>query len=407
MTGQRMRKFFSFFLIILFFASCLSEDGTTPAKPATFVRYYSGGYGDQAVGFEKTADNGFIILANTTPGDRKKIKLIKTDDTGAPLWQKVYPDFGSVVDYSAAGIQILQDGGYVVTGSEINSQKLLLLRVDANGAVVKNVTFGPPDFIDSYNPTGISATGISVALNAAGNYIVLGKSVPTDQMILMETNKDDLSKIWFFSYRELGNPATGMFIDENQKVYWARLFDFKSRVIKIGQQSQLSDYDRVVTNPGIVEFPSDFCRYGSGFALAGTDINSRIFFRKISQDGTVLKYRASLPDSTVSTTGNYVSYQANSISSTQDGGLIILSTASTTAGLEETQDLYIVKIDALGNQRWTSALGSTKFKDMGAAVRQTGDGAKGEGGYAILGTTTQGGLDMIVFIKTSLEGKVE
>ena len=412
---KKLLLFLSFILSILFIvSSCGSEEGTDPAKPATFIRYYSGGYGDQAVGFEKTSDNGFIILGNTFPGDRKKIKLIKTDETGAATWTKVYPDFGSGIDYSASGLQILpNDGGYVITGSEIKSQKLLVLKVDANGDLVKTATFGATDFVDASNPSGISASGVSVAVNAAGNFVVLGQKISSIKMILMGVNKDDLSKTWFFSYppSDAGNPVggltKGMYVDKNDAVNWARYVDSKSLLVKSDQQSQLVTHDLPVTNPNVNELPKDFSRYGNAFALVGDNLNSRLFFRKISENGSSLGYRSSLPDSSATTTGTYQSYNANSISSTHDGGLIILSTASVTTGLAETQDLYLIKLDAFGKQEWTSILGSAKFKDAGAAVRQTGDGSQSGSGYAALGTTTQGGLEMIVFIKTGSTGKVE
>ena len=46
--------------------------------------------------------------------------------------------------------------------------------------------------------------------------------------------------------------------------------------------------------------------------------------------------------------------------------------------------------------------GTQNFKDEGVAVRQVSDG-----GYIVLGTTTQGALRIITLIKTDKNGKVE
>lgn len=411
-----MKKLFLFFSLVLIGTSCGNEEGTETSKPNTFIRFYSGGYGDRAVSFEKTpSDNGYIILANTFPGERKKIKLIKTDETGAAIWTKLYPDFGSVEDYSGSGLQILPDGGYVVTGSEINSQELLLLKVDANGAVVNTARFGSTDFIDAANPQGVSANGVSVAVNAAGNYVVLGQKMASIKMVLMEVNSADLTQNWFFTHPpdELGNPVggvvRGMFInnDSEEEVNWARFVDAKTQVVKTQQESQLVTHDLVVTGPGITELAKDYSRYGNAFALVGDNLTGKVFYRILSQGGGVLKYKAALPDSSTTTQGTYASYAANSIRPTYDGGLIILTTASVTTGLEETEDMYLIKVDAFGNQEWTSVIGSAKFKDSGSTVRQTTDGTVSDAGYAVLGTITQGGLEMIVFVKTNSAGKVE
>ena len=48
-----------------------------------------------------------------------------------------------------------------------------------------------------------------------------------------------------------------------------------------------------------------------------------------------------------------------------------------------------------------SAFGS-RFRDLGVTVRQSLDG-----GYVVLGTTTQGGQDIMVLTKTNKSGKIE
>ena len=92
----------------------------------------------------------------------------------------------------------------------------------------------------------------------------------------------------------------------------------------------------------------------------------------------------------------------NSISSTQDGGLILLSSVNSAAikGRGDT-DYYLIKIDAFGEKVWTSSFGS-RYKDDGVAVRQSTDG-----GYVVLGTITQGGLKLVTLTKTDKNGLVQ
>jgi hypothetical protein len=61
----------------------------------------------------------------------------------------------------------------------------------------------------------------------------------------------------------------------------------------------------------------------------------------------------------------------------------------------------MIKLDAFGNVTWTSAFGS-RFKDEGTVALQTSDG-----GYVVLGTTTQGALKIVTLIKTDKNGKVQ
>lgn len=92
---------------------------------------------------------------------------------------------------------------------------------------------------------------------------------------------------------------------------------------------------------------------------------------------------------------------ANSIQLTNDGGYIIAgTTASYGAGL---YDVYLIKINAIGDTLWTKTYGGTD-EDFGYAVQQTTDG-----GYIVLGTTSSFGLGFysdIYLIKTDFEGNL-
>ena len=50
-----MKAILTFFCLALLFAACLSEKSASPGNASTFVRYYSGGYNDEAVAFEETS----------------------------------------------------------------------------------------------------------------------------------------------------------------------------------------------------------------------------------------------------------------------------------------------------------------------------------------------------------------
>ena len=424
-----MKRVFTILSIAVLFASCLSEKNADPGKPSTFIRYYYGGYNDKAAAFEETADKGFIllstvsILASEAATEKNKIKLTKTDEFGNPLWQKVYPDFSAASDninYKAKGLQILQSGGYVVTGeniktdptTKITTSEVLIMTVDANGTVVK---------FNSLKPAGnTSVGGQAVAANSTGNYLVLSTSSSINSqgntdMFLGEVKKDDLTQVWGKDYSAgKASLANRLFLDDAGKVFWAGTVTKNGvtgiRVVKTGQNVQNTDFDLLLLNPGFSEEATDFCRFGSGYAIIGatnqkkgstTPADQDILFKRLAQDGSVLSSQ-SFP---LGNGGNLVDAQndiGNSISSTQNGGLILLASVGSVAiqGRGDN-DYLLIQINAFGEEIWRSSFGS-RFKDQGVAVRQASDG-----NYVVLGTTNQGNRDIMMLAKTNGTGKIE
>ncbi|WP_455392087.1 Ig-like domain-containing protein [[Eubacterium] cellulosolvens] len=88
----------------------------------------------------------------------------------------------------------------------------------------------------------------------------------------------------------------------------------------------------------------------------------------------------------------------SSIIKTSDGGYLL--TGWYTDAQTHNRDLYLVKIDKSGNEKWTRTIGGNDL-DAGSAALQTSDG-----GYIIIGTTASygaGGTD-VWLVKTSSTG---
>lgn len=406
-------------LLALSVAGCLSEKGTNPGSTPTFIRYYNGGNNDDAVAIEETADKGFIILASTKIQKAEadipvyKIKLIRTDQNGNPIWTRIYPDISDKVNnYSASSLQILSNGGYVVVGNDIQSDgtnKVLVMTVeDSKGDAIKIQ-------MASAKP---SEEGRAVAVNAKGNFLVLSTS-GSSVMSLSEISKDSLknnAKVhsnWTVPYSAGATTlANRLFVDEVGKVVWSGVATKNGltgiRLVKTTQDSEFTDFDLLISIPTINEIGTDICRYGFGYAVTGSTnqkagqtaagSDTDILFKRLSSDGTVLSTQSFPFDASGTDNQNDT---GNSISSTQDGGLIILSSVNSAAiqGKGDT-DYYLIKVDAFGQKTWYSSFGSI-YKDDGVAVRQTSDG-----GYVVLGTTTQGGLKLVALIKTNGVGKI-
>jgi len=91
--------------------------------------------------------------------------------------------------------------------------------------------------------------------------------------------------------------------------------------------------------------------------------------------------------------------EGRSVCQTSDGGYISVGyTNSFGAGLD---DVYLIKIDSLGDTLWTKTYGDSSW-DYGSSIRQTSDG-----GYIIVGYTSSFGTGPvdIYLIKTNSSGE--
>ncbi len=405
-----MRKLFIFCLLVSL-ASCLDESGVDPGSSSTFVRYFNGGNNDIAEDLALSEDGGFAILGTTsikkTDADTlfTKIKLIKTDEKGNPIWQQLYPGF-TIKDrnYTASAIQkVPSGGGYIISGSVIDISgisKSLVLLVDENGL--------PQDSIDLALNPGQAENGKGIAINSTGNFLSLS-SQGSNKMIITEIDKTTflpISSVGHFSgATEL---ASRLVVDETDKAIWSGVVTNSSlkgvRLVKTIPSNVNTEFDQLLANPGFSEVGKDFCKYGliyvitgstnekSGSTVPGADTD--IFFKRVDANGTVL--------STVTFPIENQNDIGNSVNTTLDGGLIILSSANSD-GIEGRGDLdfYLLKLDAFGNVDWKSAFGS-RFRDEGIVALQAADG-----GYVVLGTTIQGALKIITLMKTDSKGKID
>ena len=83
---------------------------------------------------------------------------------------------------------------------------------------------------------------------------------------------------------------------------------------------------------------------------------------------------------------------------TSDFGYILVGT--TDAGHSQKENLYLIKIDAFGNEEWSSDFGGSKT-DVGAGVVQASDG-----GYVIAGYTKSYGAGRrdVYVVKVDVDG---
>jgi hypothetical protein len=101
------------------------------------------------------------------------------------------------------------------------------------------------------------------------------------------------------------------------------------------------------------------------------------------------------------TYGGSHSEEAHSVQRTTDGGYILVgSTYSFGPGTPDSQNLYLVKTDSLGDTLWTRAFGGAGV-EVANSVQQTSDG-----GYIVTGGTTSFGAGSrdVYLVKTDSAG---
>lgn len=412
--AMTMKHFLIYLALGSILGSCLSEDSADPGTPTTWVRYYNNGYNDEAVTFEETADKGFVILANTkikisdADPERSKIKLIRTDAMGGQIWQKSYPDFGTIdtINYKANGLFVLpNDGGYVIAGEDIQTDSTtnaLFMVLDASGNITKTISTS----MKAEGFRSISAKAVSI--NSTGDYAVLVTSGTT--WVIPTIIKGDFSSTvsgkWSAGKTSLSNRIytegtdeiifAGTVLKNNSTISTIRLAKI------VGDDPVRITWDYPIVDDTYEITASDFTKFGDQYAFIGSTNNTSdgtkdILFRRLDPNTGNETARSSFGLEGQDDIGN-------SISATQDGGLILLSSINTKSltGKDQLTDFYLIKINSFGETpEWQTYFGS-RFRDTGAAVRQASDG-----GYVVLGTSNQGSLNILVLCKANKNGKIE
>lgn len=410
-----MRKIYTLIVSILV-SSCLSETNVDPGDSPSFIRYYNGGNNDEAKAIELAPDGGYAIVATTriqkaeTDPVQYRIKFIKTDSRGNPEVPQFFPsDFASTENFKASSIKHVPSGGYVIIGDRItkgpqgDTTRSLLIKVDEQGM---NPTIQSYDY----------GQGKAVAVTSAGRYLMLTvKGVSGDTtMYLLNVNPSTFvpdTTSYYPAAGERTSIANKLLVDGQGMAVWAGAVTKTGlrgiRTLKTIPGNNNTEFDRLVGQPGFDLVGNDISNYSfNEYAVTGSTNrkpdgskgnDTDILFVRMSSLGDTLSTR-SYPLGDLDNQND----SGNSINSTSDGGLILLASVNSV-GIKGRGDLdfYLIRIDAFGNTVWTNSFGS-KFKDEGAAVLQAPDG-----GYVILGTTTQGALKILTLLKTDKNGKIE
>jgi len=302
---------------------------------------------DECESAQLTSDGGFILGGRTSvPFLNQQLYAIKTDENGLFEWEQILG--GNYLDYCYSIIE-LSDGNYLAGGEENSSTgglfQIYLVKFNSAGVIIWEQSIGSPNGDDVCE---------SIVETSDGGYILGG---------------------WTSSY---GAGAIDCYLvktDTSGAVIWENTYGGEG-------------YEWVES----VDVTDD-----GGFILGGR-MGS---FGAAVYDMFALKTDSVGIQQWLYLYGGDQDDGCNSIQQTTDGGYILGGTTNLSSQGQE--DMYLVKIDNMGNVEWEQTFGGGNYEDC-KAVEQTSDG-----GYIFAGTTASYGLgnEDIFVVKTDADGLLE
>lgn len=311
---------------------------------------------------------------------------------------------------SAVAVHQTGDGGYIVAGT------IMIGKDFARDLYLTKLTpTGEETWTQTYGGTDKEAVG-TVRPLADGGYILAGQTSSfrdySGDVYLIRT--DALGNaLWSETFGKTGSEVCvdvlplddGGFLAVGRS--FAGNYGMDAYLVRTDGDGQLA-WERTLGGADD-QFISDVVRTADGTILlagsAGTlnDNDLELFLMMIDAEGNEL-WRAS-PEAP-----GFIDPGSVHVVHTLDGGYSLTagylsrdSQVRAWSGTEEGEDIALIKLDASGEAIWTKTFGGSKW-DAPRGVHQTADG-----GYAIVGATRSfgaGGEDVYV-IKTNAEGEEE
>ncbi|MDA9262358.1 T9SS type A sorting domain-containing protein [bacterium] len=288
-------------------------------------------------------------------------------------FQKKYESTNSSRAYS---VSMTNDGGFILAGSYdvsgLLSAEYYVVKLDATGDTMWAHTYGPTvDTSISSNRDGAGNEAYNVIQTFDSGYMVVGEahafgSGSSDIFVLKLTPQGDT--VWTktygginsdYSYKVIQLADSGYILSGYTESYGLGVRDiYVLRLDEMGDTLWAKSYggngidgsnDMIQTNDG-------------GFAIVGNTFSfgegvSDVYVIKISENGT-LKWATAY--------GGALNDFGNAISETSDSGFVI--SGSTESFGSGQRDVYVLKIDSIGNLIWSNAIGGIE-NESGKAIQ--------------------------------------
>ena len=365
---------------ILFFLLLLINTSVAQSlQPiVSWTKTFGGSNNDEGWAIDKTSDGGYILAGYTislSSNNWSDIYIIKTDANGEVLWSKI---IGDTLDEYASDIKQLPDGNFIIAGyGRVNSPNhydALLIKIDQDGNVIWNKSFGGSDF-DQFTAVEIVSDG----------FVLVGttKSIsPLENREVYLLKTDYNGNVEYQRTYNFGQFSEGKAIKQ--------LYDGGFVIVGTTYKSN-SGYDIYVlrcdnngnfiwqksfggANPeqalSVIQLPTSKEIYLTGYTLSFGNDYSDIFIMKLNELGDSLWFK---------TYGYFGNDYGNEIKITSDYNLVV--TGYGRLDNSNQIDVLLLKTDLQGNLLWLVNHGGI-FEDRGYDFVETDDY-----GYAVIGNT--------------------
>ena len=306
---------------------------------------------------KQSIDGGYVITGNinadysySTDNYNGNVYILKTDEIGNEESYRIYGEGEENLAYS---IQLTNDGGYIITGYQIDDEGMgiSLLKTDSNidEDWTKIISYGIGRSVQQTSDNGFIISGIS---DSIGGDVLTGCLIKTDEDGNVEWKK-------VFSGSQMTSDPEYIY-----SVQQTIDGGFISTGYSFGETNTISESSSLRNN------------YSIGLAvhlrLIKTDVNGNVEWEKKLTDGY-----------------NSIGY---SVKQTIDGGYVVTGTKDSK--------VLLMKTDQNGEEQWISTFGDANLYSVGYSVQQTNDG-----GFILSGERENEDYDRLVWlIKTNENG---
>ncbi len=364
----------------------------------TFQKVYPTNIEQSSKEVLQTSDGGYLIAGEirTIYAGDSDMYIVKTNGVGDILWTKQY---GGVKPEYPNSMVATDDGGFLICGYTASygagSNDAWIVKLNSSGDMVWNKTYGGPG----------NDEGKEIIRASDGNYVFVGRSNYSGG-----ANYDGFLKkidpagneIWTKYYggsayetlRSLKQCSDGGFIAIGQTFTYGNGSPGDIYLVRTTPGGDMTWYKTyggameddgnfvLANNDGSFTFTSETTSFGAGdFDVQAT---------KVDASGNIIwnKYY-----------GGDKKDVSKTIRPTTDGGYIIGAISRSFGWINP--DMWLVKINANGDQIWDKHFGSWYHDHCYSALPTT------DGGYALVGHQVDaGGLYHIFFVKTDANGVV-
>jgi len=385
MKSKPFEKFAIVFALVLIgfvvlYAFHVQSAESLESPPTEWSQTYGGTNDDSAEWVIQTKDGGYAIAGYTYSYGAGGVDswLVKTDSAGYTQWNKAYGGIDG--DYAESVVQT-SDGGYALAGITnsfgAGREDFWLVKTDSSGAMVWNKTYGGADTDVAYSVVQTSDAGYAVAgltnSSGAGSYdawLVKTDSAGNTQWSRTYggTNYEEARSLVQTS--DGGYAFTG-----STSSYGAGDHDFW--LVKTDSSGNLQwnkTYGGASTEaPSSVVQTKDggYALVGGTVSYAGVPPNEDFWFVKTDSSGDMLWSRV------YGGTGND---GASSVIQTSDGGYALIGyTYSYGAGQPSSSgtgqsNVWLVKTDPSGNMQWSKPYGGSGGESASSVVQTSDEG---------------------------------